>query len=148
MATLEDEKQKLQQKLDKLEAEASANPASSDGGDADAEMDTSIRDKVKTLRLQRKQFLQIPEFALDKFWERDHQLAELDKELQAACAAQRQSKPLREQQASIDNEITAAAIRRKEPDPIWRAMTTMIRLTWLKSKALGGCSKDCGPSKN
>ena len=37
-----------------------------DGGDADAEMDTSISDKVKILRLQKKQIQQAPDFLLDK----------------------------------------------------------------------------------
>ena len=95
----------MHQRLDKFEAEASAKPASSDGGDADAEMDTSIPDKVKVLRLQRKQLLQTPEFILDKLGGREHQLAEMDKQLQAACAAQHESKPLREHKAVIDNQL-------------------------------------------
>ena len=103
MATMEEEIKQL--KADKLETDAAAKTSSSDGGDADVELDTSIHEKVKELRLQKKQIQQAPDFLLDKCGWREQQLAEVDEQLEAACAAQRESRPLQEQQAKVDNQF-------------------------------------------
>lgn len=95
----------MQQRLDKFEAETSAKPTSSDGGDADAEMHMIIQGKVKMLRLRKKQLDQTHDFVLDMVGGRKHQLDDSDKQLQSACAAQRESRPLREQKANIDNQL-------------------------------------------
>ena len=55
--------------------------------------------------MQRKEILQASDVLLDKCGGREQQLADIDKQIETACAMQRESRPLQEQQAKVENQL-------------------------------------------